>query len=245
MKKLLILSILSLIATTASAQGKLGVFIGAGTMFYQGDLVETPIVPAPTVSWTLDAGLHWQFHRRWAAQLQYTVGDIKGDDAYALSDGRRARGFAFQSYEHELSLRALFYILRADRNRFVPYLTTGVGGLYSDLSINAASETTVGLEGTISPIAVSFPTGVGLLYQINCRWAIKAEGVYHWTLSDHLDGVSVAPRGSPTMKDGFWDINAGVVFFFVGCKGKGNRYEDCDALNKGVDMDKLYQQYGQ
>jgi len=247
MKKLLHSAMLAMLVMSASAQGKLGVFIGAGTMFYQGDLVETPIVPAPTVSWTLDAGLHWQFHRRWAAQLNYTVGDIKGNDAYALSDGKRARGFAFQSYEHELSLRALFYILRADRNRLVPYITAGVGGLYSDQTLNAANRETVALEGDYSPFTVSFPTGVGLLYQISCPWVLKAEGVYHWTMSDHLDGVSVNPRGNPGEKDGFWDINIGVIYFFTGCKKgrKGNKYEDCDALNKGVDMDKLYQKYGQ
>jgi opacity protein-like surface antigen len=247
MKRLLTSSMLVILTLTSFAQGKLGVFVGVGTMFYQGDLVETPIVPAPTVSWTVDAGLHWQFHRRWAAQLNYTAGDIKGNDAYALSDGRRARGFAFQSYEHELSLRALFYILRADRFRLVPYLTAGVGGLYSDQTINAANAATVALEGDYSPFTVSFPTGVGLMYQISCPWAIKAEGVYHWTLSDHVDGVSVSPRGNPSQKDGFWDINIGVIWFFTGCKNnrKGGLLEDCERLYKDVDMDKLQRQYGQ
>lgn len=247
MRTLLPIIMLSFLAITATAQGKLGVFVGVGTMFYQGDLVETPIVPAPTVSWTVDAGLHWQFHQRFAAQLNYTAGDIKGDDVYALSESKQRRGFAFQSFEHELSLRALFYILRANRNRWVPYLTAGVGGLFSDQTINAKSSATVALEGDYSPFTVSFPTGVGLLYQISCPWAIKAEGVYHWTLSDHLDGVSVRPRGNPGLKDGFWDINIGVIWFFTGCKNnrKGGLIEDCDRLYKDVDMDKLQRQYGQ
>ncbi len=245
MRTLLLSAMLLLLTVSASAQGKWGVFIGGGTMFYQGDLVETAIVPAPTVSWTLDAGLHWQFHRRWAAQLNYTVGDIKGDDAYSLSEGKRLRGFNFQSYEHELSLRALFYILPADKYKLFPYLTAGVGALYSDQTLGAKNAATVAVEGDYSLFNVTFPTGIGLIYQINCRWALKAEGVYHWTLSDHLDGVS--ERGNPSQKDGFWDINIGVIYFFKGCKkGRGgNRYEDCEQLNRGVNMDKLYQQYGQ
>lgn len=244
--RILLTSIACFLTFAASAQGKLGVFIGAGAMFYQGDLVETPIIPAPTVRWTVDAGLHWQFHRRWAAQLNYTAGETIGDDAYALSEWRLGRSFAFQAYQHELSLRALFYILRTDRFKLTPYLTAGVGGLYTDLSPNAASTATIGLEGDFSPFTVSFPTGVGLMYRISCPWALKAEGVYHWTLSDHLDGVSVSPRGNPDNRDGFWDINIGVVWFFTGCKNRrGGKYEDCESLYDGIDMEKLQRQYGQ
>jgi hypothetical protein len=126
-----------------------------------------------------------------------------------------------------------------------PYLTAGVGGLYSDLTINAANAATSSIEGDYSPFTVNFPTGLGVLYQINCPWAVKAEAVYHWSLSDHLDGVSERPRGNPQLRDGFWDVNIGVVWFFLGCKKAGNRYEDCDQLYKGVDMDKLMEKYGQ
>ncbi len=238
------ISIIMLLALPGSAQtGKLGVFLGAGTMFYQGDLVTTAIVPPQTLSWTVDAGLQWQLHRRWAVQLNYTAGDIKGADAFAPKESRRARGFSFQSYVHELSLRAIWHIVPTDRFPLSPYLTAGVGGLYSDLTINAASATTSGLEGSYSPFSLSIPIGIGLLYQINCPWAIKAEAVYHWTLSDHLDGVSERPRGNPKLKDGVWDVNVGVVWFFMGCNKAGNRYEDCDELYKGVDLQKLQDQY--
>lgn len=228
----------------SNAQGKLGVFVGVGTMFYEGDLVESFIVPAPTVSWTVDAGLHWQINRRWGLQLNYTVGDIKGDDGFALNEGRQTRGFSFQSFVHELSLRGTYDILRNDKWKFLPYLTAGVGALYTDLSPGATNAATIGQEGTISPITVSFPVGVGVKYQISCPWVLKAEGLYHFTMSDHLDGVS--HRGSPTMKDGIWDINIGVIWFFTGCRSKkGGIIEDCERLNRGVDMDKLMKKYGQ
>jgi hypothetical protein len=54
-------------------------------------------------------------------------------------------------------------------------------------------------------------------------------------------------RGNPKWKDGYWDINIGVVYYFKGCDSgkKGGMLEDCDALYEGVDMDKLMDQYKQ
>lgn len=229
---------------SSNAQGKLGAFIGVGTMFYQGDLVESFIAPVPSVRWTVDAGLHWQINRRWGLQLNYTVGELIGDDAYALNEGKQARGLSFQSYAHSLSIRGTYDILRNDKWKLLPYLTAGVGGVYNDITPGPVNAATAALEEPYSNFTVSFPTGIGLKYQISCPWVLKAEGLYHWTLSDHLDDVSA--RGNPDLKDGYWDINIGVIYFFTGCRNsKGNRYEDCEQLNKGVDMDKLMQQYGQ
>lgn len=241
MKRLFILPfVLVLLSAHAMAQGKLGVFVGVGTMFYQGDLMDV-IAPAPSVRWTVDAGLHWQIDKRWGLQLNYTVGELIGDDAFALDAGRQARGFSFQSYAHEVSLRGTYDILRNDKWKLLPYLTAGVGGVYNDLTPGPVNVASAVQEPAYSNFAVSFPTGIGLKYQISCPWALKAEALYHWMLSDYLDDVSV--RGNPNLKDGFWDINVGVIYFFTGCR-KGNRYEDCEQLNGGVDMDKLMQQYG-
>jgi opacity protein-like surface antigen len=231
-------------ATHIQAQGKLGVFVGAGTMFYSGDLVETFIVPAPTFRWTVNAGLHWQINHRWGLQLNYTVGELMGDDAFALDEGRRARALSFQSYAHGVSLRGTYDILRNDRWRLLPYITAGVGGLYNDITPGPNNAVTVVQEPDYSPFTLVIPSGVGVRYQINCQWALKAEALYHWTLSDHLDDVAV--RGNPNNRDGFWDIHVGAVWFFTGCgKGrKGGLIEDCDRLYKDVDIDKLMRQYG-
>ncbi|MFT4682054.1 MAG: hypothetical protein ACI9YU_001909 [Flavobacteriales bacterium] len=50
-------------------------------------------------------------------------------------------------------------------------------------------------------------------------------------------------RGNPAWNDGIWDINVGVIYFFKGCKGKKNIYENCKKLNDGVDIDMLNQMY--
>ena len=258
----------TLASSDATAQGKFGVFLGAGTTLYEGDLKEQPWPHPLTIRWTVDAGLNWQITKRWGLQLNYTAAHLAGDDRNAASPGRRKRDLRVENITHQLSLRATYDILRNDKWKFLPYLTAGVGVLYIDPKRDGVSLRPLATEGvSYSPVTVSFPTGLGLKYQFNCRWAAKLEAVYHWTLTDYLDDVSgaypadevpfytdpgnVAPnrvmRGNPKWKDGFWDINIGVIFFFKGCGSvkKGGMIEDCDALYEGVDMDKLMDQYKQ
>ncbi len=272
MKRLFIfLSIVAFLAisTKTKGQGKLGVFIGGGTMFYEGDLKEKPWPHPLTMRWTLDAGLHWQISRWFGLQLNYTVGEVLGDDKYAASRAKRLRGLRFQSYVHEIGLRGTFDILPNDKFKFLPYLTAGVGAINFEPKRDGVKLRPLETEGvTYSNWQVSFPTGLGIKYQINCRWALKGEIMYHWMLTDYLDDVSgaypdaasevpfysdpggVSPprelRGDPNWSDGFWDINLGVIFYFTGCGSgkKGGMIEDCDKLYKGVDMDKLYKKYG-
>jgi opacity protein-like surface antigen len=260
--------VLLCINTKTKAQGKFGVFIGAGTMFYEGDLKERPWPHPLTMRWTANAGLHWQITRRWGLQLNYTVGEIIGDDKYAASASKRARDFRFQSYLHEIGLRGTFDILPNDKWKFLPYLTAGVSALNFEPKRDGVALRPLATEGVAySNWHVSFPTGLGIKYQVSCQWALKAEAIYHWTLTDYLDDVSgaypdaevpfysdpgdVSPpremRGDPKWKDGFWDINVGVIFFFSGCGSgkKGGMIEDCDQLYKGVDMDELLKKHGQ
>lgn len=251
---------------SSQAQGKLGVFIGAGTMWYSGDLQDA-VFPHPlTMRWTENAGLWWQINQRWGLQLNYTVGEIAGNDALSLSESRRARDFRFKSMIHEIGIRGTYDILRNDRWRFLPYLTVGVGAINFNPTRDGAPLQPLATEGVAySPWSVSIPTGIGAKYNINCNWAIKGEINYHWTVTDYLDDISgnypdaedqVAfysdpggvsgsriDRGNPAWNDGIWDINVGVIYFFKGCKGKKNIYENCKKLNDGVDIDMLNQMY--
>lgn len=252
----------------AEAQGKFGVFLGAGTMFYSGDLQDSFVAHPLTLRWTANAGIHWQITKRWGLQLNYTVGRIVGNDALSISPDKRARDFRFKSFIHEIGIRGTYDILRNDKWKFLPYITAGVSALNFEPKRDGVALRPLQTEGVkYSNWNVSFPTGMGLKYQINCRWALKGEIIYHWTMTDYLDDVSgaypdadaqvdgysdpggVSPpremRGDPKWKDGFWDVNVGVVFFFKGCGSgkKGGMIEDCDELYKGVDMDELMRKY--
>ncbi|MCF8275319.1 MAG: porin family protein [Flavobacteriales bacterium] len=231
---------------SAQAQGKLGVFVGVGTMTYTGDLQEHPWPHYKTMRWTVDAGLHWQITRRWGLQLNYTVGEILASDQFAQSAWRQTRNLQFQSFVHEIGLRGTFDILPNDKWKVLPYITAGVSALNFEPKNGNAALRPMQNEGvSYSNWTVSIPTGLGVKWQLKCRWALKGEYVYHWTITDYLDDVS--SRGNPKQKDGFWDLNVGVIYFFRGCGSskKGGLIEDCEQLYKDVDMEKLMDQYKQ
>ncbi|RMG72993.1 MAG: hypothetical protein D6722_04385, partial [Bacteroidetes bacterium] len=229
---------------SAFSQGKLGVFLGGGTMWYVGDLQEHPWPHPLTIRWTANAGLHWQITRRWGLQLNYTVGEVLANDQFAVADWRHRRDLNFRSLVHEIGLRGTFDILPNDRWRVLPYLTAGVGALNFEPKSNGTALRPLALEGKrYANWSVAVPAGAGVKWQISCEWALKGEVLYHLAITDYLDDVSL--RGNPKLHDGMWDINVGVIFFFTGCgrTQKGGLIEDCDRLYKDVDMDKLMDQY--
>ena len=256
---------------SVQAQGKLGAFVGGGMMIYTGDLQENPWPHYRTLQWTANAGLHWQITRRWGLQLNYTVGDLRASDQWASSIGRTSRDLRFQTLVHEIGLRGTFDILPNDKWKVLPYITAGAAALNFEPKRDGVALRPFQTEGvSYSNWTLAIPTGLGVKWQINCQWALKGELIYHWTITDYLDDVSgdyivdsgdatrdfyidpgnVSPprteRGNAKMKDGFWDLNVGVIFFFTGCKGKkGGLIEDCERMYKDVDMEKLRQQYGQ
>lgn len=235
-------------------------------MWYSGDLQDA-LFPHPlTMSWTANAGLWYQINQRWGLQLNYTVGEISGNDAFSVSESRRARDLRFKSFIHEIGIRGTYDILRNDKWKFLPYLTVGVGAIRFNPKRDGVALQPMATEGASYGIwNVSIPSGIGAKYNIDCNWAIKGEINYHWTFTDYLDDVSGnypdaenqvefytdpggvsalrADRGNPKWDDGFWDVNVGVIYFFSGCKNNRNIYEDCEKLNKGVDMDMLREMY--
>lgn len=255
----------------ANAQGKLGVFVGGGMMTYTGDLQENPWPHYKTLQWTANAGLHWQITRRWGLQLNYTIGDIRASDQWASASSRVSRDLRFQTLVHEIGLRGTFDILPNDKWKVLPYITAGAAALNFEPKRDGVALRQFQTEGvSYSNWTLAIPTGLGVKWQINCQWALKGELVYHWTITDYLDDVSgdyiadsgdatrdfymdpgnVSPprtnRGNPKMKDGFWDLNVGVIFFFTGCRSKkGGLIEDCEKMYKDVDMEKLKEMYGQ
>lgn len=242
----LILLTMILMVEQSQAQGRLGAFVGAGTMWYTGDLQENAWPHPRTIRWTANAGLHWQITKRWGLQLNYTIGEILADDQFATSDFRLNRDLRFQSFIHEIGLRGTFDILPNDKWKVLPYITAGVGALYVEPQSGGQALRPMNNEGAnYSAWTLGIPTGAGVKWQINCEWAIKAEALYHWTISDYLDDVS--QRGNPKWDDGLWDINAGVIFFFTGCgrTKKGGLIEDCEKMYKDVDLQELKDMYGQ
>ena len=232
-------------------------------MWYQGDLNPTPLPHPKTMRWTGNAGLWWQITHRWGLQLNYTAGEIWGDDQYARNAADRARNLKFQSFIHEIGIRGTYDILRNDSWQVLPYLSVGASAIRFEPKRDGTALRPLQTEGTsYGNWHVALPFGIGGKYQINCSWALKLEANYHLALTDRLDDVSgdyIDPevpfytdpgnvsdtrerRGDRSTMDSMWDVNIGVIFFFTGCSNK-NIYEDCKELNKGVDMDMLREMY--
>ena len=241
----IIIFIAGLLTTqTVFSQGRLGAFIGGGTMWYAGDLQENAWPHAKTIRWTANAGLNWQITRRWGLQLNYTIGELIGNDAFATSQSRQTRNLAFQTLIHEIGIRGTFDILPNDKWKVLPYITAGAGAINFEPKQNGTILREAAAEGvSYSNWSLAIPTGAGVKWQINCEWALKGEVLYHWTITDYIDDVSL--RGNEKWMDGMWDINVGVIYYFTGCgRGKkGGLIEDCDQLYKDVDMEKLMNQY--
>ena len=232
-------------------------------MWYQGDLNETPLPHPKTMRWSANAGLWWQIDQRWGLQLNYTAGEIWGDDQFTTIGNNKDRALKFQSFIHEIGIRGTYDILRNDTWNFLPYLSVGASAINFEPKRNGEALRGLQTEGVAySNWHVAFPFGIGAKYQFDCNWALKLEANYHLALTDYLDDVSgdyIDPevpyytdpgnvsevrtsRGNVSKMDAMWDINLGVIFFFTGCNGK-NMYEDCKELNKGVDMDMLREMY--
>jgi opacity protein-like surface antigen len=222
-----------------NAQGRLGVFVGGGTMWYQGDLKETALPNGKTLGWTANAGLWWQINQRWGMQLNYTTGEIGGDDQYASSPSKQARGLKFQSSIHEIGIRGTYDFLRNDMWPVSPYLSLGVSALNFEPKSDGIALRPLQTEGiSYSNWSVAFPMGLGVKYQIKQRWALKLEANYHLTLTDYLDDVSGEypdvevpiytdpgdvsgvrdSRGNPSQNDGLWEIHLGAIYLFTGSR---------------------------
>ena len=237
LKRVLILFIAITICELSHGQTRLGAFVGGGTFWYQGDLQESAIPVAQTMSWSGNAGLWLQLGKRWNLELNYTIGSISGDDQYADSPAKQARSLKFTSIVHQVSLRSAYEFLRRDKFPASPYLSVGIGALNFGPERDGTALQPLQTEGvSYKNWTLAFPLGLGVKWMIRKNWAMKLEANYHFTLSDYLDDVSGAypedevpfytdpgdvsdsreSRGNPSQKDGIWDINLGVMYFFTG-----------------------------
>jgi opacity protein-like surface antigen len=222
----------------SSAQSRIGVYVGGGLMYYEGDLREKLFPNSAMVSPTVNVGVIWQALPSLSVDLGYHYGKIKGDDQYAVSTTRQHRDLKFESIVHDLSLRVRYYVIRTDLRLFSPYLTAGVGVVNTDPMRDGVPLQPLQTEGVNYGLwNVTVPTGIGFRFNIKCNWAINIEMTYRWTFTDYLDDVSgLYPenevpfytdpggshptrdeRGDPDWDDGFWDANIGLTYFFYGC----------------------------
>lgn len=208
MPKYLLLTIFLFLTYQLSAQtweigGSIG---GAG---YIGDLNPNNPVKISGVS----AGVFGKrnFDGYFSAKLNIGVGNIAAYDSRSGYPQFRDRNLNFKDQLREVSLTGEFnfmnYIPDAGRNKYTPYIFTGIGiASYApraqDFYGNEAGLRQLKTEGQLKPYGnntVVIPYGLGIKYNLGGKFTIMADMGYRYAFTDYLDDVSGVYADKSTM----------------------------------------------
>ncbi len=203
---------------TVNAQ--LNIFIGPGATYYLGDLKNTPLPGLQTTHFSYKLGLGYDWNSQWGIKFQYMDGAFSGNDAYATSSGRKNRGIAFKSDYKELAV-----LLKYKWNNFPNsgnwdlYFLGGVEGFqFSPQMDYSQARKDLLPENSFATKQLAVPVGLGAAYWFTPRVGVLAEGLYHYTFTDYLDGVS--KNGNDKLKDALIDAHV-TLLLRLGAKGNG------------------------
>jgi opacity protein-like surface antigen len=155
------------------------------------------------------------FNNRLSFRISGYYTQVFGDDALSNADNagqpgypRKYRNLSFKSNIIELSgqfdINFMSYVVGSTRYRFTPYLTMGLGGIYFEPKANInggwVKLRELGTEGqglqqypgkkVYSNIAMIFPVGLGIKYNMNEEWSFNFEIVHRFSNTDYVDDVS-------------------------------------------------------
>lgn len=182
-------------AQTWEIGGSIG---GAG---YMGDL--NPNNPLKISGISAGGFVKRNFDRYLALRLNYTYGDIQGNDANSSNQQFRNRNLNFYTGLSEIALIGEFnfmeYLPNVSNNRYTPFIYLGIGTVrynpqadYQGERYNLRPLTTEGEAKQYSKSAISIPYGVGIKYNISGKWNLIADLGYRQPNTDYLDDVSGA-----------------------------------------------------
>ncbi|MFI5218792.1 MAG: hypothetical protein ACHQNT_04825 [Bacteroidia bacterium] len=199
---------LSISATHLFSQGKIGIFAGAGYMYYNGDLGDKsnkvftkPVFFHPYVC---IGASHW-LTGHIEGSLFLLHGKVDGADSLSLEKNNLARNLSFESPIDELSLRfELNTFHRYERSRLNTYIFTGasvfhfnpkakLNGTWYELQPLGTEGQYITGGGYARPyklFQLDVPLGFGIALQLSRRFRLKAEFCHHLLFTDYLDDVS-------------------------------------------------------
>lgn len=197
MPKFLLIVLLLFISFNLQAQtweigGSIG---GAG---YMGDL--NPNNPLKISGISAGGFLKRNFNRYLALRLNYTYGDIQGNDANSSNQQFRNRNLNFYTGLSEVALIGEFnfmeYLPNVSNNRYTPFIFLGIGTVrynpqadYQGQRYNLRPLTTEGENKPYGKSAMTIPYGVGIKYNISGQWNFIADLGYRNPNTDYLDDV--------------------------------------------------------
>lgn len=216
-KAITFLSLFTIITTSTSAQlyneyvqqGEVGITLGAAHYF--GDLNTRAAVnrPKPAI------GLFFrkQFGNYVGLRIAAHYAQVGYSDVYSKNEFQKRRNLSFNSNIWELAVQGdfnFFKFVPGDPDHlFTPYVTLGAGVFtydpYAYLNGNKEFLRPLGTEGQLvqfqgrtpySTMAICFPLGAGIKYNITDKINISFEISNRFTTTDYLDDVSTTYAGA-------------------------------------------------
>ncbi|HTD99991.1 MAG TPA: DUF6089 family protein [Mucilaginibacter sp.] len=198
MPKFVVFLLLLFISFNLQAQTwELGGFVGGSG--YMGDL--NPNNPVKVSGIALGGFIKRNFDGYLSAKLNYTFGQISGDDSKSSNQQFRDRNLSFSTKLNELAVIGEFnfmrYIPEAGENRYTPFIYLGVGMVgynpqadYQGRTYDLRPLMTEGQSKPYAKTAISIPYGIGFKYNFSGKWNLNADIGYRNPTTDYLDDVS-------------------------------------------------------
>lgn len=208
------LIVLSVVAFSLNGFAQLNLFVGAGASYYEGDLKNTALPGLSTTKFSYKLGLGYDWQNRWGVRVQYSNDKYSGDDALALTSGRRNRGISFVGQSQEMALLAKYRLNNLTSNtNFSFYVLGGISGFqYKSVVDYSQSRFVLVPEGSANKNQLAIPFGLGMHYWFSRNFGLAAETMYHHTFTDYLDGVS--KNGNSKLNDAIVDAHVSLLFRF-------------------------------
>lgn len=226
--------------------------ISAGASHYFGDLNPNPRFNRPNMAF--GAFFRKQFGNYVALRVAGHYTFLGYSDKYNTSNQfMRERNLSFNTNIWELTLQGDFnffkFVPGSLYDRFTPYITFGAGvfnydpyAYYHGQKVYLRPLGTEGQGSAVYPtrkpygsMAVCFPLGVGVKYNLNRDMNLGFEVVYRFTTTDYIDDVSTTyapdaqphflPDGNPTTWYALQD-RSGELGAPIGIKGRQRGYSN-------------------
>jgi hypothetical protein len=204
---LLIIAACMQFGNEATAQGRLGYFIGGGLMLYNGDLTEkslNPLAATKIYKPFIRAGINYVIVPKFEASLSFMYGHVEGADSLATEKDNIIRNQSFKSVIEELSLTFEYHLFTY--GHWTPFVFAGAGifhfnptaeldGIRFELQPIGTEGQNINSGSNIYPAPykltqLSLPVGIGVYYRINESWMLRLDYANHFTFTDYIDDVS-------------------------------------------------------
>jgi opacity protein-like surface antigen len=183
-------------------QGEFGLTVGAGHYF--GDLNTRAAVNRPKPS--IGVYFRKQFTNYTGLRVAAHFAQLGYSDIYSKNEFQQRRNLSFNTNIFELALQGDFNFFKFVPNdpdhRFTPYVTIGVGMFSYDpyayyngekvflRPLNTEGETFYKDRKAYSAMALCFPIGGGIKYNISENLNFSIEIAYRFSRTDYIDDVS-------------------------------------------------------